>query len=190
MAVTQPSLRVVKQFPYRGNPLQRFTNRYYFDGSDPGPEANWYALFDAWTLEEQRFQPGDTHIIEAHGFLPGSDVAVASKTYNLAGTLPAASAISTPGDCAAVLRMATTKKSVKNHPVYVFSYYHNAIYQGGTSDRDTLHPTMKSAMENFGDVLLNGLIVGARTYRRTTPDGHSVTGHHVEQYIGHRDFVN
>ena len=43
MAVTQYSVQTIKEFTYRGG-IQQFSNRYYFDGSEP---SNWDALFDA-----------------------------------------------------------------------------------------------------------------------------------------------
>jgi hypothetical protein len=84
--------------------------------------------------------------------------------------------------------MATTKLSTKNHPVYVYSYFHEALYLGSSSDADTLHASQKTAIETYGDAWKNGITVGARVYKRTTPDGHATTGRFVEPFISHRDF--
>ena len=188
MAETQHSVRIVKTFPYRGNPVQEFSNRYYFDGGAPADSNAWHALFDGITLLEKSLFFSNVHIISAFGFAPGSDVAVASSTYNLAGTLAVTVQVLTPGDCASVLRMATTKRSTKNHPVYVFSYFHSALMDGGGSGPDTLSAIQKTAIENYGNSWLNGIVIGGRTYKRTTPDGHATTGRIVNQFIGHRDF--
>jgi hypothetical protein len=142
---------------------------------------------DAWVAIERQCYNAGVVVDAAHGYAPGSQVAVASKTYSLAGLGSFAGAY-TPGDCAAVLRQATTKLSSKNHRVYVFSYFHRAIRAASDSTGDVLDLTMKANIETYGAVLLNGLTTGGRTYKRTTPDGALVTGAQVDQYIGHRDF--
>jgi hypothetical protein len=188
MATTQYSIRVVKTFPYRGDPVKQFSNRYYFDGGAPADSTAWHDLMDAVVAAEKAIYLSAVHIVDAFGYGPTSDVAVASKSYTQAGTLTASGASNTPGDCASVLRMATTKMSVKNHPVYVFSYFHEALYLGSSSDADTLHASQKTAIETYGSAWLAGITVGARTYKRTTPDGHATTGRFVDGFITHRDF--
>lgn len=173
--------------PYRGDPAQLFSNRYYFDGGAPGSSSVWEGLFDAWTALERALWDSSVHIVHASGYGPSSEVAVASKDYSLAGTLSSTGGY-VPGDCAAVLRMATAKLSSKNHRVYLFSYFHRPLKASGDTTGDALDATQKAAMESYGNVLLNGLTTGGRTYKRTAPDGTATTGRVVDQYIGHRDF--
>lgn len=184
MAETTYSVRVVKTLPYRGT-TQQWSNRYHFDGAAP---ANWPALFDAVVLEEKAAAPASVGFIACHGYAPGSERAVATKVYSEVGTLNAAGLSTTPGDCAAVLRMATTKLSVKNHVVYVFSYYHRALYTVAGGEADNLAVTQRNAIAAYADVWLNGLTVLGRVFKRTTPDGHATTGRAVDAFVGHRDF--
>lgn len=188
MATTQHSIRIVKTFPYRGEPLQPWSNRYYFDGGAPADSDAWHALMDALTAAERALYGPRCTITGAFGYAPGSEVSVANKDYSLAGTRSTSNAAFTPGDCALVLRQATTKMSEKNHRVYVFSYYHDAVYADDANTADTPIAFAKNAVNDFGAMWVAGLTVGARTYKRTTPDGALVTGAQCLDWISHRDF--
>jgi hypothetical protein len=178
----------VKTFVYRGNPAKEFSNRYYFDGGSPGDSDAWHTFMDAIVLLEQACITSDMHVTDVFGYAPGSEVAVATKTYAAAGTYGGSGGTATPGECCAILRMATTKKSTKNHTVYVFSYYHRALWQTASASSDTLATTQKTAIEGYAQDWLTGITVAGRAYHRTTPDGHLTTGRQVDQWIGHRDF--
>lgn len=188
MAETQYSVRLVKTFAYEGDPVKQWSNRYFFDGGAPTDSTAWYALMDAISAAERPCYSSAVHQLAAYGYAPNSGVAVATKAYSVAGTLATSGLVATPGDCAGVLRQATTKRSVKNHPVYVFSYFHGVYWQATPGDPDALATTQKTALENLGAAWNTGLTVGARTYKRCTPDGHLVTGSAAEIWIRHRDF--
>lgn len=188
MATTQHSIKLTKKMTFRGDPVHAWTNRYYFDGGSPGSSSDWHTLQDALVLAEKAIFGSGITIIRADGYAPGSDVSVASQTYSTVGTLGATTAIDTPGECAFILRQATTKMSTKNHRVYVFSYYHGARWNSTGGNQDTLHGTVKTAVENWGNSWVAGISVAGRTYKRCTPDGHLVTGASCDQFIGHRDF--
>ena len=83
------SIRVIKQFTYRGASRQ-FSNRYHFDGTTPPDSTHWTTLSDAIvTAEKACYMPLATpgaEIVATVGYAPGSEVPVFNKTYTTNGT--------------------------------------------------------------------------------------------------------
>lgn len=186
MAATVPSIKIRKTFPFKGT-VHTWSNRYYFTGGTPSSSANWHTFQDAIVANESTIFKSDVTIIEAIGYEPGSDVPVASKSYSTSGVC-AAAGLRTPGECVALVRYATSKRSTKNHPVFVFSYYHNVLRNSTEGSQDLISAAHKTAYESFAANWVSGITAGGVTAKRSTPDGHTVTGYLVEQYITHRDF--
>lgn len=85
-----PSIRVVKQFLYRGV-LRSWSNRYHFSGGVPANSTQWTTLSDAITAAEKAVHipqgSGGSKIVETFGYEAGSEIPVFSKTYTLDGTM-------------------------------------------------------------------------------------------------------
>lgn len=184
MAAT-PSVKVIKTILFRGATRQ-WSNRYHFNGGTPADVAHWNTLFDAITTAEKAIFPSTISIVSAVGYAAGSDVPVATKTYSLAGTLGALSTTRSAPEVAGLLRYATTARTAKNHPVYLFNYFHG-VYPS-SSDITKLDATQSAAIASYASSWISGFSDGTTSYVRAGPKGATATGSLVEVYLTHRNF--
>lgn len=188
MSATVPSVRIIKSFVFKGG-TRLWSNRYSFTGGVPADATHWHTLMDAVVAAEAVALTSDVTIVEAIGYVAGSDVPVASKVYSTGGSLVTVSgAMVAPGECAALIRWSTAARSTKNHPIYCFSYIHGVSTHFSSNYSDLLDANQKSALETYAGDWLSGFSDGTHTCVRSSPQGHTVTGHNVEEYVTHRDF--
>lgn len=183
----KPSIKVTKSFPYRGA-TQEFSNRYHFDGKTGLSPADWAALVAAIQADERATLDVASHLVRYTGYEAGSDVPVFSSEVNLVGTATYdATDIPTPGDTAALVRYSTTQRTSKNHPIYLFNYYHDAKFESAAG-ADTISLQFKSSLENLATLWVGGFTVGGATIKRCGPNGAVAQGSFVETFLTHRDF--
>jgi len=185
---TTPSLKVVKSFTYKGV-ARLWSNRYHFNGGTPADTTHWTTLSDAVVTAEKAclINTPPVTIVETLGYAAGSDVPVFSKTYSTAGTYNSVGVTPAPGDAAALVRYATTARTSKNHPVYLFNYYHG-ITQASSSTPDTFSAAQLSAMQTYANHWVTGFSDGSINAVRAGPNGATATAALVESFITHRDF--
>lgn len=187
MAAT-PSLKVQVTTAYKGG-NRVWSNRYHFNGGTPADATHWHTLMDAVTAAFKPCLGSNCTITNAIGYAAGSDVPVASKVYSLAGTLtPAANGVITPLQVCALVRWSTAARTTKNHPIYLFSYVHDAYILSSGTSKDLLDANQKAALATYASSWISGFSDGSITAVRASPNGAAATGSIVEEYVTHRDF--
>lgn len=168
---------------------RQWSNRYYFYGGVPADDTHWHTLFDAIVAAEKTVFQSDNTIVEALGYLAGTDVATSSKAYSVAGTLSAGGTDhACPGECAGLVRWATSARSVKNHPIYLFKYFHGVCYNSSVG-YDKVAADYVTAYGTYAGLWdTTGFSDGTITAKLSSPQGHHATGHVVEEWVTHRDF--
>lgn len=185
---TTPSIKVMKTFTFEGQ-SKTFSNRYHFNGGTPADAAHWTTFSDAVVAAEKAIYAAGVNvtITQTIGYAAGSDVPVFTKTYAVVGTGVWSNATLSPGHMAALIRYSTTARTSKNHPVYLFNYYH-ACCNGGSSAIDTVMAAEKTAKQTYATAWISGFSDGTNTLVRAGPNGATATGMIVENYLSHRDF--
>lgn len=187
------SIVIVKQMTYRGE-TRRFSNRYHFEGDTPVDAAAWTILADNIVAQEKTIFDPSVSIVEAvgsdHNTATDTNLhgdAVFTKVYATVGTGDfSADGRRSPGDAALLLRYATPARSARNHPVYLFNYYHGVFQLSG--DADTVSTLQRAAVNAYGTQWLTGFTDGTAPRERCGPHGAVAVSRLVDTKVRHRDF--
>lgn len=183
-----PSLKVITQSSFRGGTRQ-WSNRYHFNGGTPADSAHWTTFSDLVVTAQKAIVPSTSSIIGTVGYAAGSDVPVFTKTYSTPGTLSVTTFKQTL-QVAAVGRWSTTARTPKNHPIYLFSFWHDVSAADASTGLDVLQSATKTAMNTYGAAWVSGFSDGTNTYLRAGPNGATGVGYATANYLSHRDFPN
>jgi hypothetical protein len=180
------SIKVVKSITYRGV-VRSWSNRYHFSNDQPSTAAQWLTFSDAVVNAEKNCTSVYCVITGTFGYAAGSDVPVYQKVYTTAGLLALGTGLRTPGDVAGLVRYSTAKRTTKNHPLYLFNYYHG-VYSETTNAQDAWATASVTAFNTYGTAWVTGFSDGVAVHKRAGPQGDIATGVYVAPYLTHRDF--
>lgn len=181
----QPSIRVIFTSPYKGG-TRTWSQRYFFTGGNfTAPQfAALVAVLEA-TLKT--LVTSVTHITEYIGYDIGSDVPVRTSTVSVAGTYSPSTNPQMPLEVCALVKLTTTQRSTKNHPIYGFKYFHD-VQSDGVSDREKLRTGYKGNLQSDMDAFIAGMSDGSSTRHWCDAKGAVFQAAIVSAELTHRDF--
>lgn len=184
-----PSVKVSKTFSYKGN-TKRWSNRYHFNGGTPADPTHWHTLMDNIVTAEKACLRTNVTIVECIGYNAGSDLPIASKTYSTAGTyaLPGG-CVDLVGEAAYLMKWDTTARTSKNHPIYLFSYFHG-LARATADPPDEIYTLQVTQFNTYCTAWVTGFSDGTITAVRAGPNGATGSAdlRSSPVYATHRDF--
>jgi hypothetical protein len=170
MADSSCGVTLVKQFTYRGDASEEYSNTYWFSGSTPADAIAWKALADAIIAQEKTCYPAGVKVVRAYGYDSPNDTdgehAAWSYDYlgaaeSVVGTWATGTFIPQGGDAAVWVRWRTTRRtSPGGKLIYLRKYFHPAY--GPSTGGDTIASTLKTALAAFGVKMIDGTLPSAR----------------------------
>lgn len=168
-------LVITKEFTYRGDTTETWSNKYWLTGAPPGDVATWKALADLLIGHEVSCYSSSSRVVAAYGYSSNDPHAQSAWSYDYAaagatvpGTLIATvNAAHFAGDQAGIVEWKTSRKNTRGKWVYLRKYFHDGFVN--PASRDDLDVDTLDAYDAFGHLLVSGQLDN-RTIRSQKQD--------------------
>jgi len=133
---TQAGIKFVFSFSWRGS-TKGWTQLWHFTGGAWQDQTHFNTMSDNVWGQISGVIPARNTLVETIGYNPGSFLPVYTKAYGASGTYTDTTNPQAPGEACMLWRFTTTQRSTKNHPIYLYKWFHGMQTDGATSP-DTL----------------------------------------------------
>jgi hypothetical protein len=173
-------IQTVKQFTYRGDPTEEWSNTYHFTAPPPTNDADWLQVVDALMRNEILHMPSSSKIVRAYGYNDDADPGFAVYTLDLTATgdervgtfLPGGSEYKMSGDQAAMIWNKTDHRNARGKHVYLRKYFHDGFVS--STNPDNLGGPYAAVLQNFTTALVTGAIPELGRWRAKKYDAGSL----------------
>jgi len=166
---------ITKQFSYRGDATEQWSNKYWLTGAPPASPAGWETLFNQVCNLERTCYTAASKIVGGVGYSDNDEHAHAVWTIDeaqitpgLAGSLVAVAGQGFAGDQAGMVSWRTSRKNSRGKWIYLRKYFHGGNQD--SADPDLISSTTHQAYEALAAHLLQGDWAGGRRIRSQLQD--------------------
>lgn len=166
---TQAGIKFSYSFSWRGA-TKTWSQLWHFNQGAWQDQTHFNAFSDAWWNLIKQCTCSRVTLVETTAYNPGSFLPVYTKAYGASGTYTDTSNPQAAGEACMLWRFTTTQRTTKNHPVYLFKWFHGVQTDGATSP-DSLRAGIASTAASVITACLAGVSDGTLTRKYCGPFG-------------------
>lgn len=169
-APTQVGVKVEYHFGWRGA-TKNWSQLYHFNGPTSWDDQTHFDTFctNLWNQIKQSL-PARVTCDSMVGYNAGSFLPVYSHTIAAAGTYTDTTNPQAAGEMCMLWKFTTDQRTTKNHPIYLFKWWHGMQTDGATSP-DSLRSGIASTAATPIAALVSGISDGTNTRKYAGPRG-------------------
>lgn len=166
---TRVGVKVTFNIPWRGG-NRDYSQLWHWTGPSWPDQTHFNTFADNLRDELRPVTLASTTLVEMVGYNAGSFLPVFTKTYGVAGTYTDTGNPQAPGEACMLWRFTTDQRTSKNHPIYLFKWFHHMQTNGLTSPDSLRSGIATTAAGQIADILA-GLSDGTNTRNYCGPFG-------------------